>query len=104
MPTFFRGVGICEISPPPVDTCAMRNGLPRTFKYRREPSVAATFLARPSWVSCVVASTLGGGVEELNQMAAPATARTTAAITTSQTQRDLSARAGAGSASVFPDV
>src|SRR3974390_474890 len=44
-----QGVGITEVSPPAVDTCA-RTLLPATvsLKYRRVPSVTKPLLARPS--------------------------------------------------------
>src|SRR5580698_8863781 len=103
-PALTNGVGIGEVSPPAIETCTIRNGSPRSFTYNREPSVAATLLETPSRVSCAVASTLGGGGEELSQANVAAPIRTISTIATGHCQLSLRAGAGPATASTFPEV
>jgi len=99
-----NGVGIGEVSPPPVETCTIRYVSPSSSMYSREPSVATTPLPIPSRVSCVVANTLGGGGEELSQANVAAPIRITSKIAIAHCQLRLRARAGPATASTFPEV
>src|ERR1019366_8693323 len=97
-----KGGGIGEVSPPAMETCTIRTGFPCSLMYTREPSVAATTLGMPSRVSWVVASTLGGGGEEVSQANVPAPIRIARKIATAHCQVDLRVRTGPATASIFP--
>src|SRR6185369_6720252 len=103
---FVNGVGICDVSPPVLDTCTKTCfALVTSVIYTLGPSVRTRDFGKPSCVIWMVLTILGEGIGQFSHVSVTPTATTLIAAATHHFRRNLLAAGGVRSvAATFPEV